>query len=435
MKKNTYSVLLISLLHFVSFAQNKEETTTSTNEYTHNKWSLEFNLGQSKGINPYSEGYYANDPEKIFGSFALNHFSVGARYMFSPKFGLKFDGSYDYLQDIKNSGSLDFEMLHLRVGMQGVINGPRLFDIQNQLGRFGFLIHGGVQVAYMSPQIGINKDKSELAGGIMIGVTPQLRITNKTLINLDLTLNSNLRQHYNWDGGISDSENNLTGRLYTISMGVSYSLGAEKTHGDFATIVDQSLLELSALEDRIAKIETDLNDTDRDGVPDYLDAEPNSITGIAVDTRGVMVDSNGNGVPDQLERYMQNNYTTYESAKLSNKKMIVDFINDGYVATYFDFDKSTPTNVSTEGIDFMLTFLRNNPKESIDIIGHADEIGKSPYNDKLAKERAESVKQTLIKAGIEPSRLNTIASGEDSSVEPNSVEARRLVRRVTFRTK
>jgi OOP family OmpA-OmpF porin len=115
--------------------------------------------------------------------------------------------------------------------------------------------------------------------------------------------------------------------------------------------------------------------------------------------------------------------------------MIVDFINDGYVATYFDFDKSTPTNVSTEGIDFMLTFLRNNPKESIDIIGHADEIGKSPYNDKLAKERAESVKQTLIKAGIEPSRLNTIASGEDSSVEPNSVEARRLVRRVTFRTK
>jgi OOP family OmpA-OmpF porin len=48
-------------------------------------------------------------------------------------------------------------------------------------------------------------------------------------------------------------------------------------------------------------------------------------------------------------------------------------INGGYVATYFDFDKSTPTNVSTEGIDFILTYLRNNPSASVDIIGHADE--------------------------------------------------------------
>jgi OOP family OmpA-OmpF porin len=105
------------------------------------------------------------------------------------------------------------------------------------------------------------------------------------------------------------------------------------------------------------------------------------------------------------------------------------------VATYFDFDKRKPTNVSTEGIDFMLTYLRNNPTASIDIIGHADEIGKSPYNDKLAKDRAENVKQTLVKAGINPSRLNAISAGEDTSVDASSVEARRLVRRVTFRVK
>jgi OOP family OmpA-OmpF porin len=43
------------------------------------------------------------------------------------------------------------------------------------------------------------------------------------------------------------------------------------------------------------------------------------------------------------------NYTnsTDKSPMLSNNELI-SLINGGYVATYFDFDKSTPTNVSTE---------------------------------------------------------------------------------------
>jgi OOP family OmpA-OmpF porin len=44
--------------------------------------------------------------------------------------------------------------------------------------------------------------------------------------------------------------------------------------------------------------------------------------------------------------------------------LITKLINGGYVATYFDFNKSTPTNVSTEGIDFILTL-----KETIHSIG------------------------------------------------------------------
>jgi OOP family OmpA-OmpF porin len=56
--------------------------------------------------------------------------------------------------------------------------------------------------------------------------------------------------------------------------------------------------------------------------------------------------------------------------------LIRSLINGGYVATYFDFDKSTPSNVSTTGIDFVLTYLRNNPSASVDIIGHADELGR-----------------------------------------------------------
>jgi len=41
----------------------------------------------------------------------------------------------------------------------------------------------------------------------------------------------------------------------------------------------------------------------------------------------------------------------------------------------------------------------------------------------------------LIKAGIPASRLNVVSQGEDSSVAVDSPEARRLVRRVTFKVK
>jgi len=428
MKKLLLSIVSITLLSISSYAQENE---IKDDEY--NKWSIEFNVGQSKGIKPYSVGYFASDPNKNWGSIAVNHFSGGVRYMFSPKFGLKLDGAYDNLENFKNSNSLDFEMRHIRFGLQGVVNGPRLFDIQNSLGRFGFLLHGGIQVAFMTPQMGVNEGQTERNGGIMFGITPEFRITKNIAFNADFTFNSNIRQHFNWDGAYSDPNNNLAGSLFTSSVGLSISFGSEKVHGDFAILRDKTRKELEALEERVAKIEIDMTDSDKDGVPDYLDVEQNSIAGIAVDTKGRMIDQNKNGVPDELEKYLERTYATKDSITVTDKEMVTKFINDGYVATYFDFDKRKPTNVSTEGIDFMLTYLRNNPTASIDIIGHADEIGKSPYNDKLAKDRAENVKQTLVKAGINPSRLNAISAGEDTSVDASSVEARRLVRRVTFR--
>ena len=49
-----------------------------------------------------------------------------------------------------------------------------------------------------------------------------------------------------------------------------------------------------------------MNDTDKDGVPDYLDVEPNSVSGIMVDTKGRMIDLDNNGVPDELEKLNNN---------------------------------------------------------------------------------------------------------------------------------
>jgi OOP family OmpA-OmpF porin len=95
------------------------------------------------------------------------------------------------------------------------------------------------------------------------------------------------------------------------------------------------------------------------------------------------------------------NYTnsTDKSPMLSNNELIKSLINGGYVATYFDFDKS-PTNVSTEGIDFILTYLRNNPSASVDIIGHADELEDQLTTINYLMQEQPKCKSILIKANI-----------------------------------
>jgi OOP family OmpA-OmpF porin len=115
--------------------------------------------------------------------------------------------------------------------------------------------------------------------------------------------------------------------------------------------------------------------------------------------------------------------------------IIAKLINEGYITAYFDFNKTQPTNESSEGIDFLLTFLRNYPNSTIDIIGHADEIGDSNKNQALANTRALNVKNTLVKAGVDANRMTIISQGEDTSVDITSENARRLVRRVTFKVK
>ena len=106
--------------------------------------------------------------------------------------------------------------------------------------------------------------------------------------------------------------------------------------------------------------------------------------------------------------------------------------NDGYIAVFFDFNKSTPTESSSRNMAFILNYLKLNPSSSMTVKGYADEIGSNEYNNTISGKRAASVKGTLVKAGISDSRLNIQSQGEDNSVDKNSAEARKLVRKVIF---
>lgn len=100
----------------------------------------------------------------------------------------------------------------------------------------------------------------------------------------------------------------------------------------------------------------------------------------------------------------------------------------------FNFDKHKKIALEDEHIlSVIVDVLKDNPDARISVDGHTDSIGKKSYNQALSQKRAKYVKEYLIKAGIEASRLEVNAFGESMSIADNtSEEGRAANRRVAF---
>jgi len=419
MKKKLVSVSLL-LLSFAAGAQNMATTSTKPNvDQEYNKWSIELNGGVNKPTRAMTPGYTTE-------SLNFFHGDLGVRYMFNPKFGLKLDVGYDQFKEKKDTP--DFESRYVRASLQGVINVGRALNFETWTNTIGLLAHGGFGVSQISTETGFG-GQDYMAHGIA-GLTGQIRLSDRVALTGDLTGIINGRQNWNFDGMGNTTTGSFDGILLNASVGLTFYLGKNQKHADWVGEEDR----IGELEKRVDLIETGLIDSDKDGVADLYDLEPNSIAGVAVNTKGQSIDNNQNGVPDELESYLDKTYER-KGAGTATNNTVEELINGGYVNVYFDFNSSKPTNASLSGVDFLVKYLKNNPGKSADIIGYADEIGNSNYNVELSRKRAEAVKKVAVNAGIDASRLNVIANGEDTSVNKNSKEARQIVRRVTFQVK
>jgi OOP family OmpA-OmpF porin len=420
MKKKLASVSLL-LLAFAASAQNMATTTaqTSIDKAPYDKWSLELNGGVNKPTRTMTPGYTTSTLNPF-------HADLGVRYMFSPKFGVKLDVGYDQFTEKDNTP--DFESRYVRASLQGVVNIGRALNFETWTNTIGVLAHGGFGVSQISTETGYGGQ--DYMGHGILGLTGQIKLSNSVALTGDLTGIVNGRQNWNFDGMGTTSTGSFDGVLLNASVGLTFYLGKNEKHADWVGEEDR----IDELEQRVGLIETGLLDTDKDGVADLYDLEPNSITGVAVNTKGQSIDTNQNGVPDELESYLDKTYAKKGSENITNNT-VEELINGGYVNVYFDFNSSKPTNASLSGVDFLVKYLKNNPGKTADIIGYADEIGSSSYNTELSRKRAEAVKKVATNAGIDASRLNVIANGEDTSVNKSSKEARQIVRRVTFQVK
>ncbi|WP_209332012.1 OmpA family protein [Lunatimonas salinarum] len=98
---------------------------------------------------------------------------------------------------------------------------------------------------------------------------------------------------------------------------------------------------------------------------------------------------------------------------------------------FFDFDKADLKENSMASLNRLQAFLKQNPILRIRIEGHTDNVGNAAYNEKLSRQRAESVKDFLIQAGINAERVDVLGKGDKSPLAPNdSEEGRALNRRI-----
>ncbi len=103
---------------------------------------------------------------------------------------------------------------------------------------------------------------------------------------------------------------------------------------------------------------------------------------------------------------------------------------------FFDYDQFTVRPDQGLILDKQAAWLKTNPSVTITVEGHCDERGTREYNLALGERRANSVKDYLVAAGVNPERIKTISYGKERPVALGSNEAawkqnRRGVSKVT----
>lgn len=105
-------------------------------------------------------------------------------------------------------------------------------------------------------------------------------------------------------------------------------------------------------------------------------------------------------------------------------------------AIRFRFASAALDKKSHGTLDKLVTIAETCPQFRIEIEGHTDAEGRPDRNLTLSQERAQSVVDYLVNAGVPPSRLKAVGYGETRPVAPNDTAANRARnRRIEFAVK
>ena len=178
-------------------------------------------------------------------------------------------------------------------------------------------------------------------------------------------------------------------------------------------------------------------DNDNDGIPDAQDRcpnEPEDPDGFQ-DEDGCPDDDNDADTVKDVDDQCPNTPGQPTGARPGCPSLVVVTAREIRITQQiqFDFNKATIKAVSFPILDAVYDVLAANPKITIEVQGHTDNIGQAGYNQKLSQQRADSVKAYLERKGLGEARLVSKGYGMTQPLVPNSSEGNKaLNRRVQF---
>ena len=106
-------------------------------------------------------------------------------------------------------------------------------------------------------------------------------------------------------------------------------------------------------------------------------------------------------------------------------------MNLGSDALEFDFDKAFLRPENRELLSRIAGILLTSQDYAIYVYGHTDDIGSDSYNVELSERRAQSVRDYIVEAGLDPDLIETRGFGKRRPLVPGtSTRARARNRRV-----
>lgn len=387
--KKIYFGAVFTLMSFLISAQ----------DYDH--WSIDIGGGLHQVGSTLTPGF----AENVFGQ---GH--IGYRYMFNEKFGLRLDLGYNSFT--ANESSNPFTSNYYRASLEGVVNLGNLLKFNSFTDRFNLLFHSGLGAASLNVTEPIDNG-GDLMAVINLGITPQYKLTDRFSLFLDFSSFIHFHQEDNFDGGSNTQwrESNIS--LYNTSIGLNIALGKNKQSADFWSeeldeVVMDSELEtirkrLKSAEDEIAVLKTKKSGPNQELIMTELDNR-------------------------YVKKGENNKYSDVVTG--GNVDFIKNLLNSGYINVYFDTNKTKIQDGSLNSVNYLKQFMLDNPYVNAELIGYADETGKTESNKTLSQNRAKKVYDVLVASGITPSRLSYFGGGEDKTVTKN---ARQFARKVTFK--
>ncbi len=377
--------------------------TINANAQEYNKWSIDFGLGGHDIINPLSPGYET-------GILGLGQVNLGVRRMFNEKFGLRVDLGYNEFKEGDNS--LPFRSNYYRASLEGVVNAGNLLNFSSWTKRFNLLFHGGAGLSYLRTITPIDNGSAEPILNLIVGFSPQYKISNRISLFLDVSTIFHDYQDFTYDGASNTAAREMTGSIINTSIGINVSIGKQKQNADFieseetfvTSEIDEIKKRLIVAEGDIAELKIKKTEIDKKQLVTELDNRYLRADSKQDKYSNVVVDSNVDFIRSLLEK--------------------------GYVNVYFDVNKTKIQDGSLNSVYYLKQFMTDNPHVSAVLTGYADETGKEGQNKVLSENRAKSVFDILVSAGISPTRLSYFGAGEDKSV---TEKARQFARKVTFK--